>query len=168
MRAELERLERDGSRPLKTWAAMLDEGRRFERWLVQHGLTIAAVREVADVAPFGKPRLPPTLVDAYLYDIASLEMKPKTLQNLAGDLLGCFRGTGWAVPKRHEVHGGAHDLSTIGAIGIANPHEILHRNPMPGRMMTAEMTRTATMTKTSAGLSRGLGMHPPFQGCRHL
>jgi L-ascorbate metabolism protein UlaG (beta-lactamase superfamily) len=29
---------------------------------------------------------------------------------------------------------------TIGCIGIANPQEILHRNPMPGRMMTAEMS----------------------------
>jgi L-ascorbate metabolism protein UlaG (beta-lactamase superfamily) len=29
---------------------------------------------------------------------------------------------------------------TIGAIGIANPQEILHRLPMPGRMLTAEMS----------------------------
>ena len=29
---------------------------------------------------------------------------------------------------------------TIGAIGIANPQEILHRFPMPGRMMTGEMS----------------------------
>ncbi len=29
---------------------------------------------------------------------------------------------------------------TIGAIGIANPQEILHRMAMPGRMMTAEMS----------------------------
>ena len=29
---------------------------------------------------------------------------------------------------------------TIGCVGIANPQEILHRNPMPGRMMTAEMS----------------------------
>jgi L-ascorbate metabolism protein UlaG (beta-lactamase superfamily) len=29
---------------------------------------------------------------------------------------------------------------TIGCIGIANPQEILHRNPMPGRMVTAEMS----------------------------
>lgn len=29
---------------------------------------------------------------------------------------------------------------TIGCIGIANPQEILHRFPMPGRMMTAEMS----------------------------
>ena len=29
---------------------------------------------------------------------------------------------------------------TIGCIGIANPQEILHRNPMPGRMLTAEMS----------------------------
>jgi L-ascorbate metabolism protein UlaG (beta-lactamase superfamily) len=28
---------------------------------------------------------------------------------------------------------------TIGAIGIANPTEILHRNPMPGEMLTGEM-----------------------------
>ena len=28
---------------------------------------------------------------------------------------------------------------TIGAIGIANPQEILHRFPMPGDMLTAEM-----------------------------
>lgn len=28
----------------------------------------------------------------------------------------------------------------IGCIGIANPQEILHLNPMPGRMMTAEMS----------------------------
>ena len=29
---------------------------------------------------------------------------------------------------------------TIGCIGIANPQEILHRNPMPGRMLSAEMS----------------------------
>ena len=29
---------------------------------------------------------------------------------------------------------------TIGCIGIANPQEILHRNPMPGEMMTGEMS----------------------------
>lgn len=29
---------------------------------------------------------------------------------------------------------------TIGCVGIANPQEILHRNPMPGRMMTGEMS----------------------------
>ncbi len=28
---------------------------------------------------------------------------------------------------------------TIGCVGIANPEEILHRYPMPGRMLTAEM-----------------------------
>ena len=29
---------------------------------------------------------------------------------------------------------------TIGCVGIANPVEILHRWPMPGRMLTAEMS----------------------------
>lgn len=29
---------------------------------------------------------------------------------------------------------------TIGCIGIANPQEILHRSPMPGRMLTSEMS----------------------------
>ena len=29
---------------------------------------------------------------------------------------------------------------TIGCIGIANPQEILHRYPMPGKMLTAEMS----------------------------
>jgi L-ascorbate metabolism protein UlaG (beta-lactamase superfamily) len=29
---------------------------------------------------------------------------------------------------------------TIGCLGIANPQEILHRNPMPGQMLTAEMS----------------------------
>jgi L-ascorbate metabolism protein UlaG (beta-lactamase superfamily) len=29
---------------------------------------------------------------------------------------------------------------TIGCVGIANPQEILHRNPMPGRMTTGEMS----------------------------
>ena len=29
---------------------------------------------------------------------------------------------------------------TIGCVGIANPEEILHRFPMPGRMLTAEMS----------------------------
>ena len=29
---------------------------------------------------------------------------------------------------------------TIGCIGIANPTKILHRFPMPGRMLTAEMS----------------------------
>src|SRR5258708_18638315 len=35
---------------------------------------------------------------------------------------------------------------TVGCIGIANPEEILHRNPMPGRMLSAEMNpREAAM-----------------------
>ncbi len=29
---------------------------------------------------------------------------------------------------------------TIGCVGIANPQEILHRNPMPGEMLTGEMS----------------------------
>ena len=29
---------------------------------------------------------------------------------------------------------------TIGCIGIANPQEILHLNPMPGEMLTGEMS----------------------------
>jgi len=29
---------------------------------------------------------------------------------------------------------------TIGCIGIANPQQILHRNPMPGEMITGEMS----------------------------
>ena len=29
---------------------------------------------------------------------------------------------------------------TIGCVGIANPQEILDRNPMPGRMVTGEMS----------------------------
>ena len=29
---------------------------------------------------------------------------------------------------------------TIGCVGISNPQAILHRNPMPGRMVTAEMS----------------------------
>jgi L-ascorbate metabolism protein UlaG (beta-lactamase superfamily) len=29
---------------------------------------------------------------------------------------------------------------TIGCVGIANPQEILNRNPMPGRMVTGEMS----------------------------
>ena len=29
---------------------------------------------------------------------------------------------------------------TIGCVGIANPHEVAARNPMPGRMVTAEMS----------------------------
>jgi L-ascorbate metabolism protein UlaG (beta-lactamase superfamily) len=42
---------------------------------------------------------------------------------------------------------------TIGCLGIANPEEILHRNPMPGRMLTAEMN-----PKEGALAARWLGL----------
>ena len=49
---------------------------------------------------------------------------------------------------------------TIGAVGIANPQEILHRNPMPGRMMTGEMSpREGALAAEWLGLSTVLPCH---------
>jgi L-ascorbate metabolism protein UlaG (beta-lactamase superfamily) len=49
---------------------------------------------------------------------------------------------------------------TIGAIGIANPHAILHRFPMPGRMMTAEMSpREGALAAQWLGLQTVLPCH---------
>jgi L-ascorbate metabolism protein UlaG (beta-lactamase superfamily) len=49
---------------------------------------------------------------------------------------------------------------TIGCIGIANPQEILHLNPMPGRMMTAEMSpREGALAARWLGLKTVLPCH---------
>ncbi len=49
---------------------------------------------------------------------------------------------------------------TIGAIGVANPQEILHRNPMPGRMATGEMSpREAALAAEWLGLGTVLPCH---------
>ena len=49
---------------------------------------------------------------------------------------------------------------TIGAIGVANPQEILHRNPMPGRMVTGEMSpREGALAAEWLGLRTVLPCH---------
>lgn len=49
---------------------------------------------------------------------------------------------------------------TIGCVGIANPLEILHRFPMPGRMLTAEMNpREGAMAARWLGLETVLPCH---------
>lgn len=49
---------------------------------------------------------------------------------------------------------------TIGAIGVANPREILHLNPMPGEMLTGEMSpREALMATQWLGLGTVLPCH---------
>jgi L-ascorbate metabolism protein UlaG (beta-lactamase superfamily) len=49
---------------------------------------------------------------------------------------------------------------TIGCVGIANPLEILHRNPMPGRMVTAEMSpREGALAAQWLGLETVLPCH---------
>jgi L-ascorbate metabolism protein UlaG (beta-lactamase superfamily) len=49
---------------------------------------------------------------------------------------------------------------TIGAIGIANPREILHRNPMPGEMLTGEMSpREGLLATQWLGLETVLPCH---------
>jgi L-ascorbate metabolism protein UlaG (beta-lactamase superfamily) len=49
---------------------------------------------------------------------------------------------------------------TIGCVGIANPHEILPRFPMPGRMLTAEMSpREGAVAAQWLGLETVLPCH---------
>jgi L-ascorbate metabolism protein UlaG (beta-lactamase superfamily) len=49
---------------------------------------------------------------------------------------------------------------TIGCIGIANPQEILHLNPMPGEMLTAEMSpREGALAAEWLGLETVLPCH---------
>jgi L-ascorbate metabolism protein UlaG (beta-lactamase superfamily) len=49
---------------------------------------------------------------------------------------------------------------TIGCIGIANPQEILHRYPMPGQMLTAEMSpREGALAARWLGLKTVLPCH---------
>jgi L-ascorbate metabolism protein UlaG (beta-lactamase superfamily) len=49
---------------------------------------------------------------------------------------------------------------TIGCVGIANPREILHRNPMPGQMLTAEMSpREGALAARWLGLKTVLPCH---------
>jgi hypothetical protein len=115
MAADLQALADRGSRPAKTWPRLVAEGRRFERWLSVRNLDLDQVRRLADRDAYGLPVVPPALVAAYLYDIATDEMKPKTLQNLSTALLGWFRGTGWSVPDR-RTPGGAGQLDIIGAV----------------------------------------------------
>jgi L-ascorbate metabolism protein UlaG (beta-lactamase superfamily) len=49
---------------------------------------------------------------------------------------------------------------TVGCVGIANPVEILDRNPMPGRMLTAEMSpREGALAAEWLGLQTVLPCH---------
>jgi L-ascorbate metabolism protein UlaG (beta-lactamase superfamily) len=49
---------------------------------------------------------------------------------------------------------------TVGCIGIANPHEIMHRLDMPGKLLTAEMSpREGAMAATWLGLETVLPCH---------
>ena len=49
---------------------------------------------------------------------------------------------------------------TIGCVGIANPLEILHRFPMPGQMLTAEMSpREGALAARWLGLETVLPCH---------
>ena len=49
---------------------------------------------------------------------------------------------------------------TVGCVGIANPEEILHRYPMPGRMVTAEMSpREGAMAAQWLGLETVFPCH---------
>ena len=49
---------------------------------------------------------------------------------------------------------------TIGALGIANPTEILHRFPMPGEMLTGEMSpREGILAAQWLGLKTILPCH---------
>lgn len=49
---------------------------------------------------------------------------------------------------------------TVGCVGVANPQEILHRNPMPGRMLTAEMSpREGVLAAQWLGLETVLPCH---------
>lgn len=49
---------------------------------------------------------------------------------------------------------------TVGCIGIANPREILHRSPMPGQMLTSEMSpREGVMAAQWLGLRTVLPCH---------
>lgn len=48
----------------------------------------------------------------------------------------------------------------IGCVGIANPHEILHRRPMPGEMLTSEMSpREGLLAAQWLGLTTVLPCH---------
>ena len=54
---------------------------------------------------------------------------------------------------------------TLGCIGIANPVEILHRYPMPGRMVTAEMSpREGALAAQWALRAVGTPEAPPVRG----
>lgn len=49
---------------------------------------------------------------------------------------------------------------TVGCVGVANPQEILYRNPMPGRMLTAEMSpREGVLAAQWLGLETVLPCH---------
>jgi L-ascorbate metabolism protein UlaG (beta-lactamase superfamily) len=55
---------------------------------------------------------------------------------------------------------------TIGCVGIANPEEILHRFPMPGRMVTAEMSpREGALAAQWLGLETVLPCHYINSNC---
>jgi L-ascorbate metabolism protein UlaG (beta-lactamase superfamily) len=58
---------------------------------------------------------------------------------------------------------------TIGCVGIANPVEILHRFPMPGRMVTAEMSpREAALAAQWLGLETVLPCHYINPSCPEI
>jgi L-ascorbate metabolism protein UlaG (beta-lactamase superfamily) len=58
---------------------------------------------------------------------------------------------------------------TIGCIGIANPLEILHRWPMPGQMLTAEMSpREGALAAQWLGLETVLPCHYINPDCEEV
>jgi L-ascorbate metabolism protein UlaG (beta-lactamase superfamily) len=58
---------------------------------------------------------------------------------------------------------------TIGCVGIANPIEILHRFPMPGRMLTAEMSpREGALAAQWLGLKTVLPCHYINPDCEEV
>jgi L-ascorbate metabolism protein UlaG (beta-lactamase superfamily) len=58
---------------------------------------------------------------------------------------------------------------TIGCVGIANPVEILHRFPMPGQMLTAEMSpREGALAAQWLGLGTVLPCHYINPDCEEV
>lgn len=108
----VEALEREGSRPSKTWAMCLHRGRMFTAWLEASGLPVDELRRLSPIDGHGKPQIHPAVVIAYLDHLARPEVKPRTLDGVRWELIGFCRGTGWSTA---HLEGSGPAAAAIGA-----------------------------------------------------
>lgn len=130
-------LEREGSRPRRTWPDCCAAGRRFTRWLSGRGLDLDLVRSCCDRDAAGKPVVPTVLVIAYVADeLLRDDVKPGSAENAVGRLVSWFRGTGWDVA---HLRRGGEGLALLSALVRNHRHDDVEAHVrVPARPVVAE------------------------------